>query len=173
MRLFLIFCLPRYYEQNPAAFGADNGSIVLAGLGIGLLATAAVSLARTVADLVTTGAQVIRQAFRLGILVDEVSQNLQPRDLTNPGTPNTWAYVLPEVSADVVQHELDSIHEKEVCPRGMLEILVTKIMASRKLQKLAESSSVLSVQRQSRSAVHHQDCKLCSVRLSFFTITNL
>lgn len=131
------------------------------------------SLARTVPDIVTTGAQVIRQAFRLGILVNEVSQNLQPRDLTNTSAPNTWAYVLPEVSADVVQHELDSIHEKEVCPRGILEILITKIKTSRKLQKLVESSSVPSVQHQSRSAVHHQDCKLCSVRLSFSTITNL
>ncbi|KAL9479466.1 hypothetical protein ACSS6W_004252 [Trichoderma asperelloides] len=111
--------LALYYEQDPTAFGTDNGkAVVLTGLGIGLLATAAVSLARTVADIVTTGAQVIRQAFRLGILVNEVSQNLQPRDLTNPGAPNTWAYVLPEVSADVVQHELDSIHEKEKTPKA-------------------------------------------------------
>ncbi|PTB35070.1 Type I Iterative PKS [Trichoderma asperellum] len=108
-----------YYEENPAAFGTDNGSVaVLTGLGIGLLATGAVSLARTVPDIVTTGAQVIRQAFRLGILVNEVSQNLQPRDLTSTSAPNTWAYVLPEVSADVVQHELDSIHEKEKTPEA-------------------------------------------------------
>lgn len=78
------------------------------------MATAAVSLASTIADLPVTGAQVIRQAFRLGILVDEVSQGLQPRDLMDNDTTDTWAYVLPDVSVDEVQHELDSIHEKAV-----------------------------------------------------------
>lgn len=56
----------------------------------------------------------MRQAFRLGVLVDEISQNLQPRDLTDMGTPDTWAYVLPDVVADDVQQELDAIHTKEV-----------------------------------------------------------
>ena len=106
----------RYYENYPDAFHIDIVSTALAGLGIGLLATAAVSLAPTVSDLPVTGAQVIRQALRLGVLVDEVSQNLQPRDLTDMGTPDTWAYVLPNVSADEVQQELDSIHAKEVSP---------------------------------------------------------
>jgi Starter unit:ACP transacylase in aflatoxin biosynthesis len=78
------------------------------------LATAALSLAPTVADLPLAGAQVVRQAFRLGVLVDELSQNLQPRDLTDTGTPDTWAYVLPEVAADEVQQELNAIHAKEV-----------------------------------------------------------
>ncbi len=89
-------------------------STALAGLGIGLLATAAVSLAPSVADIPLAGAQVVRQAFRLGVLVDEVSQNLQPRDLTDTGTPDTWAYVLPDVAAEDVQQELDAIHTKEV-----------------------------------------------------------
>ena len=66
------------------------------------------------ADLPLCGAQVVRQAFRLGVLVDEVSQNLQPRDLTDTSTPDTWAYVLPDVDADEVQRELDTIQKKEV-----------------------------------------------------------
>lgn len=86
----------------------------LAGLGIGLLASAAVALARTLSDLPLSGAQVIRQAFRLGVLVDEVSQNLQPRDLTETGTPDSWAYVLPDVTAQRVQDELDAVYSKEV-----------------------------------------------------------
>nr|A0A411PQP9.1 RecName: Full=Atrochrysone carboxylic acid synthase Agnpks1; Short=ACAS; AltName: Full=Agnestins biosynthesis cluster protein pks1; AltName: Full=Non-reducing polyketide synthase Agnpks1 [Paecilomyces divaricatus]QBG38888.1 nr-PKS [Paecilomyces divaricatus] len=101
--------LIRYYENNPDAFNLETGGTILAGLGIGLLATAAVSLASTVADLPITGAQVIRQAFRLGILVDEVSQNLQPRDATDTSTPDSWAYVLPNVSASEVQQELDTM----------------------------------------------------------------
>lgn len=66
------------------------------------------------ADLPLAGAQAVRQAFRLGVLVDEVSQNLQPRDLTDIGTPDTWAYVLPDVPADEVQQELNAIHAREV-----------------------------------------------------------
>ncbi len=66
------------------------------------------------ADLPLAGAQVVRQAFRLGVVVDEVSENLQPRDLTDNGTPDTWAYVLPDVAADEVQQELNAIHAKEV-----------------------------------------------------------
>ncbi|KAE9364958.1 putative polyketide synthase [Stipitochalara longipes BDJ] len=107
-----------YYENFPDAFINDTACTALAGLGIGLLATAAVSLASTVADLPITGAQVVRQAFRLGVLVAEVSQNLQPRDLTDTSTPDTWAYVLPDVSADEVQQELDSIHVKERTPEA-------------------------------------------------------
>ena len=106
-----------YYENSPDAFNSDLVSTTLAGLGIGLLATAAVSLAHSVADIPLAGAQVVRQAFRLGVLVDEISQNLQPRDFTDTGTPDTWAYVLPDVAADDVQQELDAIHTKEVSLR--------------------------------------------------------
>lgn len=71
----------------------------------------------------------MRQAFRLGVLVDEVSQNLQPRDMTDTSTPDTWAYVLPDVAADDVQQELNAIHAKEVsllCPRCYVPILTTR-----------------------------------------------
>jgi monodictyphenone polyketide synthase len=90
--------------------------MALAGLGIGLLATAAVSLAPCVSDLPILGAQVVRQAFRLGVLVDEVSQNLHPRDATDTSATDSWAYVLPGVSATEVQQELDSYQAKEVRP---------------------------------------------------------
>jgi hypothetical protein len=110
----LLTSFTRYYERNPSEFNFETVSTTLAGLGIGLLATAAVSLAPTVADLPIAGAQVVRQAFRLGVLVDEVSQNLQPRDLTDESTPDTWAYVLPDVKAEEVQAELDIIHKNDV-----------------------------------------------------------
>ncbi len=110
--MICMLILLRYYEKNPEAFRADGSSMALAGLGIGLLATAAVSLAASVSDLPITGSQVIRQAFRLGVLVDEVSQNLQPRDET--GSPDPWAYVLPDVNAAELQKELDLYQAKAV-----------------------------------------------------------
>lgn len=83
-------------------------------MGIGLLATAAVSLSSNLADLPLAGAEIVRTAFRLGVLVDQVSQNLQPRDLTESGVPDSWAYVIPDVKLDQVEKELSAIHAKEV-----------------------------------------------------------
>ncbi|MCJ1400472.1 Atrochrysone carboxylic acid synthase Agnpks1 [Xylographa trunciseda] len=119
-----------YYENFPDAFNPDLVSTALAGLGIGLLATAAISLAPSVADIPLAGAQVVRQAFRLGVLVDEISQNLQPRDLTDTSTPDTWAYVLPDVAADDVQQELDAIHAKEVSLEGQKTPEASKVFIS-------------------------------------------
>ncbi|KAI7977446.1 hypothetical protein EIK77_007068 [Talaromyces pinophilus] len=105
-----------YYESHPDQFDFDSANSFLAGLGIGLLATTAISLSSTLADIPLAGAEVTRLAFRLGVLVDEISLNLQPRDLRSPDTPDSWAYVIPNVEADVVQKELDAIHMKEKTP---------------------------------------------------------
>ena len=79
-----------------------------------MLATAAVSLSRTLADIPVAGAEVVRVAFRLGVLVDEVSRNLEPRDLLGTESPDSWAYVLPDVKPEEIQKELDTFHAKEV-----------------------------------------------------------
>lgn len=129
----------RYYERSPDAFDFDTVSTSLTGLGIGLLTTAAISLAPTVTDLPLAGAQVVRQAFRLGVLVDEISQNLQPRDLTDTGTLDTWAYVLPDAIADEVQQELDAIYTKEVSlirPRWRTVYLMRNLENARSQQGL-------------------------------------
>ena len=105
----------RYYENSADTFDPGTVSTSLVGLGLGLLVSAAVSLAPAVADLPLAGAQALRQAFRLGVLVDEISQSLQPREPMESGAPDTWAYVLPGVTADEVKRELDAIHVKEVC----------------------------------------------------------
>lgn len=104
----------RYYENHLDEFDFDSVNTCLAGLGIGILAAAAISLSPTLADIPLAGAEVVRIAFRLGVLVDEISQNLQPRDLTGTGSLDTWAYAIPDVLTDDVQRELDAIHTKEV-----------------------------------------------------------
>ncbi|KAL4935846.1 hypothetical protein BDV06DRAFT_233897 [Aspergillus oleicola] len=105
-----------YYENAPDRFDLHNVSTYLAGLGLGLLATAAVALSSTLADLPVTGAEVVRVSFRLGTLVDEVSQNLEPRDTS--GTPDTWASVVPGAKVEEVQAELDAIHAREKTPQS-------------------------------------------------------
>lgn len=103
-----------YYEIHPERYGIDAASSSVAGLGIGLLAGAAVALSPNLTDLPLAGAEIVRTAFRLGVVVDQVSQNLQPRDVTGSGTPDSWAYVVPNVTPDEVQKQLDAIHAREV-----------------------------------------------------------
>nr|AGI60157.1 type I polyketide synthase PKS5 [Dolichousnea longissima] len=105
-----------YHENSPDEFDFDSVNTCLAGLGIGLLASAAVSLSPTLADIPLASAEVVRVAFRLGVVVDEISQNLEPRNLT--GSPDSWAFVIPDVAVDDVQKELDSIHTEEKIPES-------------------------------------------------------
>lgn len=55
----------------------------------------------------------MRIAFRLGVHVDEVSENLEPRDVSGASL-DTWAAVIPGISPDDVQKELEAHRKKEV-----------------------------------------------------------
>ncbi|KAL2830748.1 hypothetical protein BDW59DRAFT_169946 [Aspergillus cavernicola] len=103
-----------YYENSPGRFDLHAVPTYLAGMGLGLLSSAAVALSSTLADLPATGTEVVRVAFRLGTLVDEISQNLEPRDTS--GSPDTWASVIPGAKVEEVQAELDAIHTRERTP---------------------------------------------------------
>lgn len=92
-------------------------------MGIGILAAAAVSMAGTLSDLALTGAQVVRQAFRLGVMVSEVSHNLHPLE---PNSTESWAYVLANVSPDQVKKELQIVQEQDVCYAPDPEFFLTK-----------------------------------------------
>jgi hypothetical protein len=133
----------RYCENFPDKIDFDFANTCLAGLGIGLLASAAVSLSPTLGDIPLAGAEVVRIAFRLGLLVAEVSQNLEARDLTS--SPETWAYVVHDVAPYDAQKELDAIHTLQVsmissCSMG-LHCTVSRIdHNARKHPKLAKSS---------------------------------
>jgi monodictyphenone polyketide synthase len=99
-----------YVENNPQAL-RDFANTSNAGLGVGLLASTAVALSPMPADLPLAGADAVRLAFRMGIHVQGVSENLEARDLS--GNPGTWAYVVHNVDPDVAQKELDVIHTSE------------------------------------------------------------
>ena len=103
----------RYAENNPEELN-DFGNTCLAGLGIGLLASTSVSLSSTVADLPLAGADAVRLAFRMGIHVQSVSENLEARELSE--SPDTWAYVVHNVDPAAAQKELDAMHCREEIP---------------------------------------------------------
>lgn len=102
------FCDPltkaRHVDDHPEAHSAHPHTHLTA-LGVGLLAGAAVSISPNVATLPLHGADAVRLAFRMGIHVQAVSQQIEARDLST--TPDTWAYVVTNVDPDQAQNELD------------------------------------------------------------------
>ena len=67
------------------------------------------------ASLPEIGAEVVRVAFRLGVQVNEVSENLKIRaGPVEAGPGDSWAYVVPDVVAQEVQEELDAYHTSRV-----------------------------------------------------------
>ncbi|PHH60155.1 hypothetical protein CDD81_2073 [Ophiocordyceps australis] len=83
---------------------ADYSHSCAAGLGLGLLASAAVSVSPTLAELPLAGADALRLAFRFNMHVLAVSENLE----LSPPT-ETWAYVVHNVDATAAQEELDTL----------------------------------------------------------------
>ena len=58
------------------------------------------------------GAEVARTAFRMGVMVDNVSQSIESRDTA--GRSETWAHVVTGITEELVQRELDEINGSEV-----------------------------------------------------------
>lgn len=52
--------------------------------------------------------------------MDEVSENLEPRDLSR-ASPDTWAAVIPGISPEDVKRELEAHREKEASTLNHLE----------------------------------------------------
>jgi monodictyphenone polyketide synthase len=73
-----------------------------------------VSLSPTRADLALAGADAVRLAFRLGIHVQSISENLEARDMSE--TPDTWAYVVHDVNPAAAQKALDAQQTKDQVP---------------------------------------------------------
>ena len=103
----------RYVESHPEALD-HAASTSLAGLGIGLLSATAVSSSPSVANLPLAAADSVRLAFRMGIHVQAVSENLEARDLTE--SPDTWACVVHNVDQATVQDNLDTMQAREDIP---------------------------------------------------------
>ena len=100
-----------HYENIPEAQTGSSPNSLLAGLGIGLLVSTALSVSASLDDLVTAGVEVLRIAFRLGVHVRDVSLNLEAPD---GESSDSWAWCVYGLTADKAQTELDSIHEREV-----------------------------------------------------------
>ena len=103
---------PSHHEVDSVAYPFAKPGTTLAALGCGLLAAAAVAVSPTLADLATAAADVVRIAFRLGVHVYEVSSLLEAPAAA--GDAESWAYVIPGVTAETVQAEIDTYNRESV-----------------------------------------------------------
>ncbi|KAK8109286.1 non-reducing polyketide synthase nscA [Apiospora sp. TS-2023a] len=103
-------CITAYHESANVPYEFAKTGTTIAAMGCGLFGGAAVAVSPTLDYLATVAApQVIRSAFRLGIHVYEVSSLLEAP--AAKGDPESWAYVIPGVQADVVQAEIDAFNK--------------------------------------------------------------
>ncbi|KAF2234159.1 putative polyketide synthase [Viridothelium virens] len=102
-----------YCENSPEPHTSGSGTSLLAGLGIGLLVSTAVSVSTSLDDLVTSGVEVLRIAFRLGLHVRDVSLNLEAPD---GESSDSWAWCIYGLTANDAQEELDRIQERDAIP---------------------------------------------------------
>lgn len=84
-------------------------------LGVGLLSAAAVSLANDIVDLPRYGADAVRIAFRMGVHVQSISQQLETLDVAAEQR-DTWAYVVHKIQPEEAQKELDMLHLASPAP---------------------------------------------------------
>ncbi|KAH8658384.1 putative polyketide synthase [Xylariales sp. PMI_506] len=93
-----------HYEARNAELDLCQKNATLAGLSIGLFSGAAVALASTLADLVKTGAEALRVAFRLGVYIADFSRKLEAPHAE--GRLHSWAHVVTGMSKEAVEEEV-------------------------------------------------------------------
>ncbi|KAI9880108.1 MAG: hypothetical protein M1830_005353 [Pleopsidium flavum] len=103
-----------YSEESPSTFVASSDTLIL-GLCTGLLAASAVASSKTLASLTSLAVVVVRIAFRTGILVDAVAQQLA-QSTHDSQTPESWSAVVAGMSEAAVAAALDTFHKSKGIP---------------------------------------------------------
>ncbi|XPT01936.1 Non-reducing polyketide synthase PKS8-1 [Ascochyta lentis] len=98
------------YAEHADKAHLDLGDTSITGLGIGLLASTALALSPELGQLPLAGANAVRLAFRMGVHVTSVAEDLESRDLSEK--PDTWAYVIHDVDPEAVQSQLDNANHR-------------------------------------------------------------
>jgi hypothetical protein len=93
----------RYHEMSGQPLDLAQPTTNLFGIGAGLFSAAATSVSPTLSDLVDTGSQAVRFAFRFGVHIYQTSESLEATDKVNA----PWSFVIPRISRKVVQKEID------------------------------------------------------------------
>lgn len=123
---------------------------MLFGLGTGLLSAAAASVSPNIADLAVAGTHIVRASFRLGIHEYNISEQLEAPDADG----NPWAFVIPGLTAEAVQAELNQYNRDTVRVHPRSRIDETQLTMLRPTRLFHTSSSVHPTRPPSPSAVH-------------------
>ncbi|KAF9889867.1 hypothetical protein FE257_006957 [Aspergillus nanangensis] len=103
-----------HHEKHEGQFNFSKATACFTGIGVGLLAAAAVAASPTLAELPQLGAEAVRIALRMGVLVDEKSQNIEARE---PGSQaESWAAVIQNIDEETIQRELDAFNTSSNSP---------------------------------------------------------
>ncbi|KAI4727455.1 polyketide synthase [Aureobasidium sp. EXF-10728] len=150
-----------HHEVQQVSYQISHDDNVLAGLGVGLLSAAAVSFSSTLSDLAKAGAESVRTAFRLGVHVYEISEQLEAPDTQE----SPWAFVIPGLTSETVQTELDTFNQETSNP-ALTQIFISAWDASSvtvsgpptRLRACLKSSDVLRYSNFFPLPVHHGLC---------------
>ena len=74
------------------------------------MAGAAIAIAQTPLELISTSINAVRIAFRTGIIVNRVSKQVQD----SGNARESWSALLNNVTSDSVAQELDEFHKSQV-----------------------------------------------------------
>ncbi|RAK88250.1 ketoacyl-synt-domain-containing protein, partial [Aspergillus costaricaensis CBS 115574] len=104
------------YESRPHEFIFDAQGALFTGLGLGSLAATAVVASRSLLDVPTTAAEVIRIAMRSGILLYQKSQDLEQLPLDS--SRESWTTVVRGLDEKTVQEELEMFNRSMNIPQS-------------------------------------------------------
>ncbi|KAJ5810983.1 polyketide synthase [Penicillium robsamsonii] len=106
--LLHIASLIGYYESHPEQYAFSHSTTCFTGIGVSLLAAAAVAASPALSELPKLGAEAIRIAFRMGVLVHEKSQCIESQE---PGSePLRWAAAVMDLDEETVRKELETFN---------------------------------------------------------------
>ncbi|KAL5337249.1 hypothetical protein BJX70DRAFT_250953 [Aspergillus crustosus] len=103
------------FEERPQDFSFTKVNSVFTGLGLGFLSAAAIVASPSLTDVPETAADMIRIAMRIGLVVYQTSQDLEPH---HPGAPlQSWTTLVKGLGEETVQRELDTFNKSSGAPR--------------------------------------------------------
>lgn len=82
------------------------------GFCTGLLSAVAVSLARSLVELIPLAVEVVRIAFRMGAAVSEVQEKIEPR--SDDPLSSGWSAVVSGIQEEEAISVLDEFHQSAV-----------------------------------------------------------
>ena len=96
--------MKRHHESNHLGLDVITSDSLVSGVSTGLFSAAALSTAHNLADMVQTGAETLRVAFRLGVYIQDFSGKLE--SAPSDGSSQSWAHVVTGMSKKIVGEEI-------------------------------------------------------------------